>query len=145
MLILTNSYQSSCEHTQATAKPPRKMGGLINRSARLAGPQVCAFARALVTFDEVDGKFGMWCLLLLTGNNRMALGKRGRLSQTLGGGCHECLRGRMSQGGRQDVCHFVRQDVAAHLFAQQKTALLLPFTPVGCCPTALEGLLEKRF
>src|SRR6266436_376560 len=35
---LTKSCRSRCECTLAVAKPPTKMGGLIGRSARLAGP-----------------------------------------------------------------------------------------------------------
>ena len=37
---LTKSYRSSGERTQLVATPPTKMGGLIDRLARLARPKV---------------------------------------------------------------------------------------------------------
>jgi len=58
---LTKLCRSSCEHTQALARLPTKMGGLIDTSARLAGRQ----ARPLTPLKFRLGLVGEWSFLYL--------------------------------------------------------------------------------
>src|SRR6266699_1247119 len=51
----------------------------------------------------------------------------------------------MSRRARQDVSPKLRQDVAAHLFTQHKTACLLTLSPLACHEAACSEPVKRRF